>query len=140
MAPANNRGYNNVGPPHSSSSGGPKRPPGASAAVREAWVHPARSTSVDSSRADVTDVEWGGGAVEVGRFEHGGRTPMARYSGGGGGHYRYHMAENGHHQLRARDGGWTHFCELGKSTNLECFKNAAILHVLCFRSAIIQSN
>ena len=104
MAPANNRGYNNVGPPHSS-SGGPKRPPGASAAVREAWVHPARSTSVDSGRADV---DWGGAAaaaVEVGRFEfeNGGRAPMARYGGGGSGHYRYPMAENGHHQQRARD-------------------------------------
>ena len=107
MAPANNRGYNNVGPPHSA----PRRPPPGAlsgAAVKEAWVHPARATSVDSS-SSMADVEWGGGsggaAMEVGRFEFesGGRTPMARYSNGGGGHYRYHMAENGHHQLRARD-------------------------------------
>ena len=108
MAPANNRGYSNVGPAsHSSSSaGGPahKRPPGASAAVREAWVHPARSTSVDSSRAAAAaaDVEWGGG-VELGRFEFG-NSPLARYTGVGG-HYRYHVADNGgHHQQRARDG------------------------------------
>ena len=111
MAPANNRGYNNVGPPHSSSQ--PKRPPGASAAVREAWVHPARSTSVDGSRGDV---EWGGGgdaaAVEMGRFEFG-NSPMARYSGGGGGHYRYTVAENGHHHQRARDAPWSYFCERG---------------------------
>ena len=104
MAPANNRGYSNVGP--ASSGGGPaahKRPPGgASAAVREAWVHPARSTSVDSSRAAAADVEWGGG-VELGRFEFG-NSPLARYTGVGG-HYRYHVADNGgHHQQRARDG------------------------------------
>ena len=108
MAPANNRGYSNVGPA-SSGGGGPaphKRPPGgASAAVREAWVHPARSTSVDSSRAAAAataDVEWGGG-VELGRFEFG-NSPLARYTGVGG-HYRYHVADNGgHHQQRARDG------------------------------------
>ena len=113
MAPANNRGYSNVGPAQHSSSGGGgsgpaahKRPPGASAAVREAWVHPARSTSVDSSRvaaaAAAADVEWGGG-VELGRFEFG-NSPLARYTGVGG-HYRYHVADNGaHHQQRARDG------------------------------------
>ena len=104
MAPANNRGYNNVGPPHSA----PRRPPPGAlsgAAVKESWVHPARSTSVDSGRADV---DWGGAAaaVEVGRFEFEngiGRAPMARYGGGGSGHYRYPMAENSHHQQRARD-------------------------------------
>ena len=108
MAPANNRGYSNVGPA-SSGGGGPaphKRPPGsASATVREAWVHPARSTSVDSSRAAAAaaDVEWGGGGVELGRFEFG-NSPLARYTGVGG-HYRYHVADNGgHHQQRARDG------------------------------------
>ena len=97
-------------------------------------MHPARSTSVDSGRADV---DWGGAAaaaVEVGRFEfeNGGRAPMARYGGGGSGHYRYPMAENGHHQQRARDARWTNFCEIWNWAIWIFFSNAGIKCLIYF--------